>query len=185
MQTSNYVKTNINIPFINSLGYLCADYHKTSDSNRCTPCWENLINMPYASHARFMYGNLSLVPMSSNWTPTPGRNLGTQWSPVLAVVLGHLILPPSRQPWSRGEKVRPSSYTTTRFTGPITPACNQYVQYLLTGANPSVLNRHKRRLQPWRWRLSTSLSPPFLTDGPPLSPNRPVRYHINILNITL
>jgi hypothetical protein len=31
-----------------------------------------------------------------------------------------------------------------RFTGPITPACDQYVQYLLTGTNSSVLNRHRR-----------------------------------------
>jgi hypothetical protein len=33
-----------------------------------------------------------------------------------------------------------------QLTGPTTPACNQYIQYLLTGANPSVLNRHRRRL---------------------------------------
>jgi hypothetical protein len=28
-----------------------------------------------------------------------------------------------------------------RFTRPISPASDQYIQYLLTGANPSVLNR--------------------------------------------
>jgi hypothetical protein len=36
----------------------------------------------------------------------------------------------------------------TRLTGPISPACDWYVQYLLVEANPSVLNRHRRGLQP-------------------------------------
>jgi hypothetical protein len=57
----------------------------------------------------------------------------------------------------------------TRFTWPISPACDQYVQYLLAGANPSILNWHRRGLQPWRCRLATSHSPTFPTDGPPLS----------------
>jgi hypothetical protein len=35
-----------------------------------------------------------------------------------------------------------------QLTGPITPAYNRYVQYLLAGANASVLNRHRRWLQP-------------------------------------
>jgi hypothetical protein len=35
---------------------------------------------------------------------------------------------------------------TTRFTGPISPACDRYVQYLLMGANRTVLNRHRRGL---------------------------------------
>jgi hypothetical protein len=37
-----------------------------------------------------------------------------------------------------------------RCIGPISPACDQYIQYLLVGINPSVLNRHRRGLQPWR-----------------------------------
>jgi hypothetical protein len=36
----------------------------------------------------------------------------------------------------------------TRFTGPISPACDRYVQYLLMGTNRTVLNRHRRGLQP-------------------------------------
>jgi hypothetical protein len=31
-----------------------------------------------------------------------------------------------------------------QLTGPISPAYDRYVQYLLTGANPSVLNQHRR-----------------------------------------
>jgi hypothetical protein len=60
-------------------------------------------------------------------------------------------------------------WLTTRFTGPISPACDRYVQYLLAGANPSVLNRHRRGLQPWRCRIFTLHSLTFPTVGPPLS----------------
>jgi hypothetical protein len=64
-----------------------------------------------------------------------------------------------------------------QLTGPISPACNQYVQYLLAGANPSVSNRHRRGLQPWRYRLGAyplldlpnQLSPLSLS-GPTRSP---------------
>jgi hypothetical protein len=38
--------------------------------------------------------------------------------------------------------------SATRLTGPISPVCDRYVQYLLTGVNPSVLNQHRRGLQP-------------------------------------
>jgi hypothetical protein len=35
-----------------------------------------------------------------------------------------------------------------QLTGPISPACDQYVQYMLVGANPSVFNQHRQGLQP-------------------------------------
>jgi hypothetical protein len=47
-------------------------------------------------------------------------------------------------PWSSGEKSSFYWHLTTRLTGPISPACDRYVQYLLTGANPSVLHRHRQ-----------------------------------------
>jgi hypothetical protein len=40
---------------------------------------------------------------------------------------------------------------------------------LAHGSNTSVLNRHRRGLQPWRCRFATSHSPTFPTDNPPLS----------------
>jgi hypothetical protein len=46
--------------------------------------------------------------------------------------------------WSSALKLSTCWWQTTRFTEPISPACGQYVQYLLTGVNPSVLNRHRR-----------------------------------------
>jgi hypothetical protein len=56
---------------------------------------------------------------------------------------------------------------------------------LAHGGQPIVLNWHKRGLQPWRYRLSTSNSPHFPTDCPPLSPNGPARSQVNNLNINL
>jgi hypothetical protein len=49
------------------------------------------------------------------------------------------------------------------LTGPISPACDRYVQYLHVGANPSVPNRHRRGLQPWRCQLATYNSLTFPT----------------------
>jgi hypothetical protein len=49
----------------------------------------------------------------------------------------------------------------TRLTGSISPACDQYVQCLLAGTNPSVLNRHRRGLPHRNLRITIALSPPF------------------------
>jgi hypothetical protein len=52
------------------------------------------------------------------------------------------------------------------FTGPISQACDQYV------------NQHRRGLQLWRcWHSKSLLS----TDGPPLCPNGPIKSQVNIL----
>jgi hypothetical protein len=58
----------------------------------------------------------------------------------------------------------------TRLIGPISPACDQYIQNLLTGTYPSVLNRHRRGLPHRNLRITTTLSPPFPSEcstGPP------------------
>jgi hypothetical protein len=49
---------------------------------------------------------------------------------------------------SSGEKISFCWQPATRLIGSISPACNRYVQYLLASTNPSVLNRHRRELQP-------------------------------------
>jgi hypothetical protein len=61
----------------------------------------------------------------------------------------------SQQPKSSGEKSSSCWQPTTRLIGPISPACDRYVQYLLAEANRTVLNRHMRGLQPWRCQLTT------------------------------
>jgi hypothetical protein len=90
-------------------------------------------------------GKLSLVPMRTKQTPTPERSLSDQRHTGSIITLGHLILPPSRQPCSTGEWFRLNDYTATSACWIHIPACG--VQYLLVGTNPSVLNRHRRGLQ--------------------------------------
>jgi hypothetical protein len=78
-------------------------------------------------------------------------------------------------------------WQVTRLTGPISPACDRYVQYLLVRANPLVLNRHRQGLQPWMCRLSTyyfSTFPTSCLPFPPKGPSRsqvinPSHYHLN------
>jgi hypothetical protein len=62
-----------------------------------------------------------------------------------------------------------------QLTGPISPVCDRYVQYLLAGANPSVLNWHRRGLQPWRWWLTTYPLPDLPNQLSPLFPSGPTR----------
>jgi hypothetical protein len=77
--------------------------------------------------------------------------------------------------WNSRLKLRFYRWQATRLTGHISPAYNRYVQYLLAEANPSVLNRHRRGIQPWRRQLFTYHSPTFPTDGLPFSPTGPAR----------
>jgi hypothetical protein len=65
--------------------------------------------------------------------------------------------------WSN--KLKPNFYRlrATRLTGPISPACNRYVQYLLTCTNPSVLNWHRWGLPHRKLIIATTLSSPFLS----------------------
>jgi hypothetical protein len=69
----------------------------------------------------------------------------------------------STEPANEAVGAKPSIYQrlATRLTGPITPVCDRYVQYMLAGANRTVFNRHRRGLQPWRYRLATYHSPTF------------------------
>jgi hypothetical protein len=78
-----------------------------------------------------------------------------------------------QQPKSSGEKSSSCWQPTTRLTGPISPACDRYVQYLLTGVNRTVLNWHRRGLQPWRCWLATCPLPGLLNQLSPLSPSGP------------
>jgi hypothetical protein len=81
---------------------------------------------------------------------------------------------------SRGVGERSFGQVVTQLhqlIGPITPACDRYVQYLLTGANPLVLNRHKGgyNLEGVGFSHTTFLPSqptvlPFLPKGPARSP---------------
>jgi hypothetical protein len=63
--------------------------------------------------------------------------------------------------WSTRLKPSFCRWHATRLTGPISPACDRYIQYLLMGTNPSVLNRHRQELPHRNLRIITSLSSLF------------------------
>jgi hypothetical protein len=63
--------------------------------------------------------------------------------------------------WSSVLKPSTCWWHATRFTGPISTVCDRYVQYLLTGTNPSVLNWHRWGLSHRNLGVAITLSPPF------------------------
>jgi hypothetical protein len=64
-----------------------------------------------------------------------------------------------------GEKSSFCWQPTIRLTGPISPVCDRYVQYLLTGTNPSVLNWYRRGLPHRKPRNSHNTLPVLLFRG--------------------
>jgi hypothetical protein len=121
----------------------------------------------HTSHVVYV-GNLSLVLTRIKHAPTPRRSLSDRRQTGPARVTS-FPLPHD----SLGVGERGFGHMVTQLhqlTRSITPACDRYVQYLLAEANPSVLNRHRLGLPPWRCRLSTHHSLTFLTDGPPPLP---------------
>jgi hypothetical protein len=83
------------------------------------------------------------------------------------------------QPMKQWRKSNIHQQQATRFTGPISPACDRYVQYLLMWANRMVLNQHRRGLQSWRCRLATYPLPDLPNQLSPLSPSGPPGLHFN------
>jgi hypothetical protein len=96
------------------------------DSNRCKPYRENLVNTPrtlptpvrarpaYAFCGQSPYATTFYwLPRSQNMPLHPKRSLDNQRQTDPAVVFGGLILPPMRQPCSRGERFQPNGYTAT------------------------------------------------------------------------
>jgi hypothetical protein len=100
-------------------------------------------------------------------TQSTARRLTDSWV--------HTQLLSRNSQWSRGEKSSIYRQLTTRFTGPISPACGRYVQYLLAGATRTVLNRPRWGLPPWGCWLVTYPLPDLLDQLSPLSPHGPAR----------
>jgi hypothetical protein len=80
--------------------------------------------------------------------------------------------------WSSRLKPNTCGWPTTRLTVPITPACDRYIQYLLIGTNPSVLNWHRRGLPHRKPRNSHNTLPALPFWGLHWSPNGPARSQI-------
>jgi hypothetical protein len=148
------------------------------DSNWCTPCrrkpdqhatrfprlvreWSMIIRISRGPHlATFCETPTCLDRSHCSWE----KWLLTQSTPRrLTDPRVHTQFLSRANQWSRGRKPCSYRWPSTRLTGLISPACDRYVQYLLTGANPSVLNWHRRGLQPQRCRLATYHSPTFPT----------------------
>jgi hypothetical protein len=62
-----------------------------------------------------------------------------------------------------------------QLIGPVSPACDRYVQYLLAGANRTILNQQRWGLQPWRCWLATYPLPDLPNQLSPLSPKGPAQ----------
>jgi hypothetical protein len=67
------------------------------------------------------------------------------------------------QPMKQWTKPNIHQQQATGYTRPISPACDRYVQYLLMGANRTVLNRHMRGYNLEGARLPHTHSPTFPT----------------------
>jgi hypothetical protein len=163
------------------------------DSNRCTPYkGKPDQHATYASNVsprtpdvRFLqavpvHGNLSWVIDRVEQTHC-SREEGLTIQSTAHRWLIHGSVPIfSPEPTNEAVEAKSSIYQrpNTRLTGPITPVCNRYVQYLLAGANQMVLNRHSRGLQPWRCRLFTYHSPTFLTSCLPFLLVAPSDLHL-------
>jgi hypothetical protein len=96
------------------------------------------------------------------------RKKGSQYNPQHDDWPIHGFVPSfSPEPTNEAVGAKPTFcwWLATRLTEPIPLTCDRYVQYLLVGANPSVLNRHRWGLQPWRCQFSTYHSPTFPIDS--------------------
>jgi hypothetical protein len=86
----------------------------------------------------------------------------------------------SRQLMKQWRKSNICRQHATRLTGPISPVCDRYIQYLLIGTNPSVLNWQRRGLPHRNLRIAITLSLSFPSEcstgplnGPAWSPFYP------------
>jgi hypothetical protein len=148
------------------------------DSNRCTPCRgkpdQHATRFPHSVRIWSMIIRISRGPHIATFRTVVNRfeqihctreeGLPTQstarW---LTDPRVHTQLLSHNSLWSSGKKLSFCWHPTTRLTGPISLTCDRYVQYLLAGANPSVLNWHRQRLPPWRCQFATYHSLTFPT----------------------
>jgi hypothetical protein len=155
------------------------------DSNRCTPCrGKPDQHDTYASNTSPRMPNIRflwVVPVRGNLSWVIDRveqGHCSREKGLLTQSTTHQLTDPwvynQFLSWANleaiGAKLSIYRRQTTRLTRPISPACDRYVQYLLTGTNPSVLNWHRRGLPHRNLRITIALSPPFPSEcstGPP------------------
>jgi hypothetical protein len=161
--------TSLQLNILSSLSYLHDDCHKQAiliseshgNSNWCTPSrgkpdqhatriqrsvhvWSQTIHISRGQHIATFYEVINrFVQIHCPWEKGLLTQSITQWSSDLWVctqLLSH------KSQWDSGEKTSFYWQQATRLIGLISPTCDRYVQYLLVGANPSVLNWHRKGL---------------------------------------
>jgi hypothetical protein len=160
------------------------------DSNQCTPCRgksdQHVTRFPCSVRVWPMTIRISRGPYIATFHTVVNRFEQIHCTRE-EELLTQSIVRRSSDPWihtqllshnsQRAVREKSSScwQPTTRLIGPISPACDRYVQYLLVGANWMVLNWHRWGLQHWRCRLATYPLPDLSNQLSPLSPNGPAR----------
>jgi hypothetical protein len=174
----NYMKTAMNKRL------LISESH--GDSNRCTLCrGKPNTHDTYASHASphmprvcflravHIRGNLSQVINGVGRTLQLLRKRAPNTNPSMAE--WSTGPPPRFSPNIAIEAVMKVKHLSTvgyqAYRAHIT-GMRSIRSILAHGANPSVLNRHRWRLQPWRCRLATYHSPTIGLHFPPKAPAR-------------
>jgi hypothetical protein len=142
-----------------------------------TPSTLNLHRVPDPTSHVVHVGNLLLVPTRMKYAPTPGRRatedrLVRPSSWVTSFSLSHDSLRVGERGFSK------LVTQLHQLAGHISPTYDRYVRYLLTGTNPSVLNRHRRELSHRNLRITTTLSLPFPSECSTGPPNWPLRLSI-------
>jgi hypothetical protein len=163
------------------------------DSNRCTPYRgkpdQHAMYASHASPSTFDVHFLRAIPVRGNLSRVIDRveqahysreeGLPTQ-STARCWPIREFVPIFSYEPTNEEVGAKSNIYQRpdTMLTGPITPVCDRYVQYLLAGANWTVLNRHRWGIQPWRCRLSTYHFPTFPTSCLPFFLVAPSDLHL-------
>jgi hypothetical protein len=136
-------------------------YESRGDSNRCTPyrgkldqhvthfprsvrVWSRTIRISSGPHIATFHIVINRVEQGHcSWEKGLLTQSTARWLTDSRVCTQFLS---RANQWSNGGKAKHLLTAATRLTGPWTPACGRYIQYLLTGANPSVLNRCRQGL---------------------------------------
>jgi hypothetical protein len=173
-------------------------FESRGDLNRCTPCRGDLTNttymLPMPVHVRPAYASCGWSPYvatfhesSTGLDGCTALEKNWSWLHLSARLSGSRDLPQFLSQHShRSSALKPSTcrWPTTRLTGPISPTCDRYVQYLLMGTYPSVLNRYRRGLPgPYHWHAIGTFNTCSRVPTPWSLTNTDGGYHIENLRI--
>jgi hypothetical protein len=132
------------------------------DSNRCAPCrgkpdqhttrlphsvcvWSKIIRISHDQHI----ATLRETPTSLDRVTAPEKRApDTIHSTSVDRSTGLYPVSLPSQPIKQWRKSNICRRQATRLTGLISPACDRYIQHLLAGVNPLILNWHRWGLQP-------------------------------------